>query len=285
MNRNNAAQQGKRFLPLLYYGAAALLLLTLATVSFINTRNQTHSAVRINLAGRQRMLSQKLVKEVLIYRLGGHNRAGIDSTMAVFNVTLHALLDGGRAPADLDSTNFWIIPGAVPGPTRDALDEVHRLWEPFKALVVRYETSGSESDLRAIISSSAEFLPEIEESVVALQRQAQRDNYAASLSLGLLIFVIFGLVSVYLFITIRQLRRATEKIRELETILPLCSNCKMIRTREDPYEQESWITLEEYLYEKDGTEITHGLCPNCAMTLYPEIYAKVLEKRKQRENK
>ena len=59
----------------------------------------------------------------------------------------------------------------------------------------------------------------------------------------------------------------------------------MIRTREDPYEQESWITLEEYLYDKDGTEITHGLCPRCAMTLYPEIYTKVLEKRKLREKK
>ena len=68
-------------LQLLVYGAAALLLLTLAAVSFINTRNQTHSSVRINLAGRQRMLSQKLVKEVLIYRLGGHNRAGIENTV------------------------------------------------------------------------------------------------------------------------------------------------------------------------------------------------------------
>lgn len=262
-----------------------MLLLFIAAVSLVSTRDQTHSSVRINLAGRQRMLSQKLVKEVLLYRLGGHNRSGIDSTMAVFDTTLHALLDGGQAPADVDSTHFWAVPAALPGPTRAALHEVHRRWEPFRDLVAMYAVSGRESDLRAIITSSAELMAKIEDSVEALQVQAQRDNYAASLSLGLLILVILGLITVYLVITIRQLRRATEKIQKLETILPLCSNCKMIRTREDPYEQDSWVPLEEYLYEKDGTEITHGLCPNCAMALYPEIYAKVLEKRKQREKK
>ena len=265
------------------YALAVLILLALLGVSYTSTRDQQHSAVRINLAGRQRMLSQKLVKEVLIFRLQGQDRASIDMTISVFDATLHALLDGGHAPADLEGTHHWSIPPIPAGLTRAALDDVHRLWEPFKERVALFETTGREADLREIIASSPRLLSRIEDSVVALQRRAERDNRIARASLASLIILVILITGAFLIVIVRRLRRATETIRKLETILPVCSNCKMIRTREDPFEQESWVPLEEYLHEKDGMEITHGLCPRCSMELYPDLYRKVLEKRKAKD--
>lgn len=269
---------------ILIYSAAALIVLGLSAASLESTRNQTHSSVRINLAGRQRMLSQKIVKEIFQYRLEGGNRAKIDSTISIFDTTLHVLLDGGDAPADIAGEEFWEVPAAVAGPTRTALEEVHRLWHPFKNLVNRYHSLGRESDLREIIRSSAVLLERIDDSVIAIQRQAGKDNYSARIMLRLLIIIICTFSAVYLFITIRRLRKATETIQKLEKFLPLCSNCKMIRTRDDPYNQDSWVPLEEYLLDKDGTEITHGLCPQCARELYPDLYEKVLQKRKAKES-
>jgi len=285
MEKDNNTRQSTKAPFVFFYGGTALLVLVLVVLSLVSTREQTLSSLRINLAGRQRMLSQKLVKEVLLHRIKGDNRAAIDGTIALFDETLHALIDGGSAPVDLEATNRRMVPPASPGHVRDALEEAHRLWDPFRDLVVRYETTGSVADLRAIVDSSRVLLARIDASVAAIQRQAERDNRAASLSLGLLLLMLAGIITAYITVTVRRLRSAAETISRLEEILPLCSNCKKIRTGEDPYEQASWIELEEYLLRKDGTGVTHGLCPGCARTLYPEIYEKVLQKRKLKEGK
>ncbi len=52
----------------------------------------------------------------------------------------------------------------------------------------------------------------------------------------------------------------------IDNLLPLCVNCKRLRTLGD-----SWVDVESYLMERTGTRVSHTLCPECAAKLYPEL--------------
>lgn len=54
-----------------------------------------------------------------------------------------------------------------------------------------------------------------------------------------------------------------KKISNLETMLPMCANCKQTRD-----EQGNWKSIETYIEEKRGLQVTHGVCPKCAKLLY-----------------
>ncbi len=82
---------------------AALLLLgsVIVAVTVIISNSQKALGLRINLAGRQRMLSQRLTKEVLILASVTEGvdtkdkRDSLAATILLFDKTLHALRDGG----------------------------------------------------------------------------------------------------------------------------------------------------------------------------------------------
>lgn len=69
----------------------------------------------------------------------------------------------------------------------------------------------------------------------------------------------------------RNLELAGEfyKCKALSGFLPICASCKKIRD-----EQNQWINIEEYFTEHSEAEFTHGLCPECADKLYPELKIK-----------
>jgi DNA-binding response OmpR family regulator len=48
------------------------------------------------------------------------------------------------------------------------------------------------------------------------------------------------------------------RVRQYESLLPLCMYCKKIRDRDD-----QWVGVDEYLSEQTETSITHGCCPEC----------------------
>lgn len=80
--------------------------------------------------------------------------------------------------------------------------------------------------------------------------------------------ILFGFVMFYA----HHFKRARVTIKSLESLLPICSNCKKIRLSEgDPMEQESWQPIERYFAEHTSTSLTHGICPSCARELYPEL--------------
>lgn len=76
-----------------------------------------------------------------------------------------------------------------------------------------------------------------------------------------------------------ELREAFNRIRTLEGLLPICANCKKIRKQDaDPQIQESWLHLEKYISHHTNARFTHGMCPECAKTLYPEIFERRAKK-------
>jgi DNA-binding NtrC family response regulator len=65
------------------------------------------------------------------------------------------------------------------------------------------------------------------------------------------------------------LRHAMSKIKTLSGLLPICASCKKIRDDEG-----SWIRIESYIKSHSDAEFTHGVCPECARKLYPEVFEK-----------
>ena len=72
---------------------------------------------------------------------------------------------------------------------------------------------------------------------------------------------------------IRELEEARTKIKILSGFLPTCSSCKKIKD-----ESGDWKQMEAYISEHSEAEFSHGLCPACAMKLYPDQYKKLYEK-------
>ncbi|MGC9367637.1 MAG: tetratricopeptide repeat protein [bacterium] len=59
-----------------------------------------------------------------------------------------------------------------------------------------------------------------------------------------------------------KLSNALNKVKQLQGMLPICANCKKIRTDEGYWEQ-----IEEYISEHSEAIFTHGVCPDC-MKIY-----------------
>ncbi len=64
----------------------------------------------------------------------------------------------------------------------------------------------------------------------------------------------------------RQRAAGKQRLDSLGGILTICASCKKIRT-----EAGGWSSPEEYLRSRTGTEFSHGICPGCARSLYPDV--------------
>ena len=70
-----------------------------------------------------------------------------------------------------------------------------------------------------------------------------------------------------------ELLEATENVKILSGLLPICAQCKSIRD-----DKGYWNRIEAYIQEHSEVRFSHGLCENCVRELYPEIADKVLNK-------
>lgn len=68
---------------------------------------------------------------------------------------------------------------------------------------------------------------------------------------------------------INQLKATITNVKTLTGLLPICASCKKVRD-----DQGYWHQVEEYLQEHASVNFTHGICPQCAQTLYPEVFDK-----------
>jgi hypothetical protein len=62
-----------------------------------------------------------------------------------------------------------------------------------------------------------------------------------------------------------ELQNALHNVKTLSGLLPICASCKKIRD-----DGGYWTQVERYLTEHTQAQFSHGLCPDCFATLYPE---------------
>ena len=67
-------------------------------------------------------------------------------------------------------------------------------------------------------------------------------------------------------VIIQELQNALAEVKTLRGILPICANCKKIRD-----DKGYWSQVETYVAKHSAAKFSHGICPECAKKLYPEI--------------
>jgi len=65
---------------------------------------------------------------------------------------------------------------------------------------------------------------------------------------------------------ITELQDALNKVRTLSGLLPICASCKKIRD-----DKGYWNQIESYIHKHSDAEFSHGICPDCAKRLYPDL--------------
>jgi DNA-binding response OmpR family regulator len=66
------------------------------------------------------------------------------------------------------------------------------------------------------------------------------------------------------------LEEALLQVKQLTGLLPICSDCKKIRTTE-----EDWVPMEVYIRSHTDADFTHGFCPECLDKWYGNILTNV----------
>jgi len=99
-------------------------------------QSKQQSGTVINLAGKQRMLTQKMSKEALFVAKGidaDANKANLAKTVALFDKTLKGLIGGDATLGLPKTTNEAIL---------KQLEVVSGLWGPFKASIEKGDLAG-----------------------------------------------------------------------------------------------------------------------------------------------
>ncbi len=67
--------------------------------------------------------------------------------------------------------------------------------------------------------------------------------------------------------TNQELRQALAEVKTLSGLLPICAHCKKIRD-----DQGYWQGVEHYIAAHSQADFSHGVCPECLVKHYPEMY-------------
>jgi two-component system, NarL family, nitrate/nitrite sensor histidine kinase NarX len=169
-----------------------LLVASSATATFLTVRAQADDARVINLAGRQRMLTQKITWLALVEP----DNPDLAASIRLFEETLHALRDGGTV---LDAAGQPVtIPPAPDAALRSQLDDVAQDWAAFRSHL-------QPVDAQALQAQSPHILAHFDG--VVDEYEARAEAKVARLQLIQIIFVVaaLGLLAWGYFVTQRRL--------------------------------------------------------------------------------
>jgi PAS domain S-box-containing protein len=158
----------------LYLGTVLqfLVALSLVAVFFYMLQKQEHDSIVINLAGRQRMLSQKMIKEIFLFSQGVFPVEKILDTINMFDQTLKALTYGGKAPLDLVQTAFTILPAPETRNVVTQLKSVESKWSSFSKIAKNYLKKNEASSLAYLKDNNLSLLQEMDRAVFLMDEDA-----------------------------------------------------------------------------------------------------------------
>ncbi|MBD2839578.1 methyl-accepting chemotaxis protein [Pseudomonas sp. JM0905a] len=180
----------------------ALMFLLAVTASVALYLSMSVSPETINIAGAQRMLSQKMTKEALLLRQGAIARPILEATISQFDQAHRDLLNGNPA------RNISAIQAPA---VAEQMRLVGQLWASFRPQLER-----PDSDLAALEGASLNLLKEMNKAVGLMAAHAENSQrrqmwLAFACVIGILLLVVLG----------RQfgLRPLIQRLTELEAVL------------------------------------------------------------------
>ncbi len=135
---------GKKLMVLGVLFAVTLIGIVVYTVVTLNAQKSDSSV--INIAGRERMLTQKFTKEVLQEMAAGKSQyAASDKTAKLFKISLQAIRQGGETFTDLGMTNAVTLPANTNPAIEQQLATVATEWDKLTAAVVAMQAADTGS--------------------------------------------------------------------------------------------------------------------------------------------
>ncbi len=210
-----------------------VLLLPLAVAAFTTlsvANKQKNDAVIINVAGRQRMLSQKFTKESFLFVMTknstqrGVKKPQSANTRKLFELSLQALSEGGATFSDLGMQKPLVLPGTADEAIKTTFSENKKLWQKLLVQIDELQkySPGTPAYANACIevsNASVAVLKKANQAVGQLQRAAESN--VATLKIVQWISMFIGL-SVFLFVSFfirtkitKPVVHAIRKIKEI----------------------------------------------------------------------
>ncbi len=198
-----------------------LIILSMFTATLYTTVRQKDDGLLINLAGRQRMLSQKMTKELYQFLTESTKKGTPDkvaaekvrATMKTFAMTLSALKDSGRAPLSInpDNTKYTDCP-AVKEPAHTQLVKVSRLWEKFSPIMEKVLSgSSTKTDLAFLTTANITLLQEMNKAVKMMQKKSEDRIQRLIMEQGFFACIAIGF-ALFSFFIIRYITGSLDKV-------------------------------------------------------------------------
>ncbi|OOZ41054.1 hypothetical protein BOW53_05830 [Solemya pervernicosa gill symbiont] len=145
-------------------------------------------ATSINVAGRQRMLSQKVAKEAMLAAQKVESLQAVEKTIALFESSHNALLQGDKKQK---------IDAVKAKPIIDQLKHVEQLWGKYKVHILSYSNNPTDTALNAIHKQSPVVLKEMNKAVGMMAAESNasvqsQQRLAMAMTFGILLLVILG---------------------------------------------------------------------------------------------
>ncbi len=167
----------------------------------------------INLSGRQRMLAEKFVKEVLYEQISGNTATTTDSeaatsalTAALFTQTHLALLDGGETHLDVAMTRSVTIPRTKSAGIRSQLERVSHIWDSVQQATTELRTPArgaaiADAAFARLQEANRQCLEQLNDTVAMYQSES--DAKVSRLQwiqylLGSVAVAVFAMICVYI---------------------------------------------------------------------------------------
>ncbi|RXJ91567.1 hypothetical protein CRV01_00300 [Arcobacter sp. CECT 8983] len=200
----------------------ALLILSIFTVIvvtiFLNQKNIKDATI-VNIAGKQRMLSQRITKNVyFLYQNKQDNFTEIDNAIEQFNYGLGTLISGD---------NLLGISAAPTQELKEQMTKVVILWtsfeknvREFKEALIKNDTQKLNSTIKFINNNNNKLLEEVDE-VVTLYAKYIEEKTAFIRKFQYSAFTLLLLLAVYSIIQLRQIelnaREFIEKSKKISS--------------------------------------------------------------------
>ncbi len=193
------------------YGGVILqfiVAISLMGIVFNMQSQQDFDSITINLAGRQRMLSQKMTKEALLVSQGKIAVDKANATTDLFDKTLNALINGGKAPIDFEQTEFVQLPRASSDRVMAQLEVVKSIWDKFRDAMNSVLKGKDDEALKYIIENNPALLKEMNTAVFLLEQAASEkaDSMKTFLKMGL------AILGIIFFATLLMVRKNVQVI-------------------------------------------------------------------------
>ena len=154
----------------------SLVMLLFSTLSVAEGPTSAEYGVVLNLSGKQRMLSQKMSKEIMLVALGADvagNLANLEKTSGLFDKTLKGLRNGSEELSLPPTSSSRIL---------RQLDKIDKVWAGFYPAVkeVLDKKTVSKDQVAVIAKNNLPLLKEMNKAVGLYEKDAQKGGLKAA---------------------------------------------------------------------------------------------------------